>query len=106
MRWGAFVDRPCQGKMASTLPQLLKAIQAGNVGDVKRTLTYNPSLAHQKQSRDGGAPLHCAVSTGNLAIVRELLQAGATVQETDSNLEVPLHIACRQVSSILVQEIL
>lgn len=85
--------------MASTLPQLLKAIQAGSVADVKRILTYNPSLAHQKQARDGGSPLHVAAATGNLAIVRELLQAGSTVQETDSSLEVPLHIACRQVST-------
>lgn len=86
-------------KMASTLPQLLKAIQAGNAQEVKRILTYNPSLAHQKQARDGHTPLHVAAATGNLAIVRELLQAGARCQETDANLEVPLHIACRQVSS-------
>jgi ankyrin repeat protein len=85
--------------MASTLPHLLKAIQAGNAQEVKRVLTYNPSLAHQKQARDGYSPLHVAAGTGNLAIVRELVQAGARCQETDSNLEVPLHIACRQVSS-------
>jgi hypothetical protein len=69
------------------------------VQEVKRVLTYNPSLAHQKQARDGHTPLHVAAATGNLAIVRELLQAGARCQETDSNLEVPLHIACFQVSS-------
>lgn len=83
--------------MASTLPQLLRAIQAGQTQEVKRILSYNASLAHARQARDGHTPLHVASATGNLAIVRELLQGGARCQETDSNLEVPLHIAARQV---------
>lgn len=82
--------------MAATLPGLLKAIQAGSAPDVKRVLSYNPSLAHAR-SAGGRTPLHFAADTTHLSIVKELLQTGASCHEADANLEVPLHIACRQV---------
>lgn len=61
-------------------------------------LTYNPSLVNHKLSKAPGlTPLHAAAGTGDITIVRELLQNGASCHETDDNLEVPLHVACRQV---------
>lgn len=83
--------------MAYTLMQLLKAISSEDANEVKRILSFTPSLAHATHPRDGSTPLHAAALAGCLPVVRELLHAGASCQVVDTNLEVPLHVACRQV---------
>lgn len=88
--------------MATSSLQLFKAIQHDDQATVKRALHLNPALVHSKHPRHMHTPLHSAAAVGNLQLLKDLLQLGASCQACDSNSDTALHIAARQVSPILV----
>jgi ankyrin repeat protein len=49
--------------------------------------------------QDGLTPLHVAVTTGNAALVREILKNGGIFEATDNNGNNCMHLACEQVGA-------
>ena len=58
------------------------------------------------QDNHHDTPLHEACNSGNLAIVKELLNYGADVDILNDDEEVPLHMACKEGFVEIVKEIL
>lgn len=53
------------------------------------------------QMQDAWTPLHAACMHGNAELVRYLLKLGASYQAADSNGELPLHVACKEVHELI-----
>ena len=64
------------------------------------------SFIVNETEQQGNTPLHEACIHGNLAILKYLLNYGADVDAKNAVDETPLHIACREGFTKLVEEIL
>ncbi len=91
-------------------PQMLfiEAVQQGQIESVKKFISEN--MINPNQVFEGGVtPLHVAVMYNHEAIVALLIQAGAKLNEKDSNtLATPLHMAAlygrTSVAKLLIQK--
>jgi ankyrin repeat protein len=57
-------------------------------------------------TRHGWTPLHYAANSGNAALVKELLSAGAPIECDNSDGDRPMHLACRAGSAAVVKLLL
>ncbi|MGH0183887.1 UNVERIFIED_CONTAM: hypothetical protein FKN15_019196, partial [Acipenser sinensis] len=86
------------------------AVQLSNDEAVKLLLLYNanPNLANSR----GSTPIHLAVEkrnqsqSGDETIARQLLDRGASINETDFEGRTPLHIACQHGQDKVVRVLL
>ena len=62
--------------------------------DFKQFLDFFESYFHDPSVQYDFSPLHYAVRTGDLRIVKLILQSPADVNETNDSAETPLHLAC------------
>lgn len=67
-------------------------VRIGQVEKVREALKADPKLANAVD-RAGRTPLFLAVSSGNLDMVRLLVEYGAAVRVGDNNLRAPIHFA-------------
>jgi hypothetical protein len=94
----------CEGDLAEVLSKALadqealqhmfEAINRGDVPAVRHALKECPHLLTQgvRHHKSGNAPLHMACSVGSTELVKELLDAGAHIQQTDSQDRTPLKV--------------
>jgi len=71
---------------------IFSLVQSGQVEKVREALKTDPKLVHAT-GRSGLTPIFLAVSTGNLDMVRLLIENGAAVRVGDNNLRSPIHFA-------------
>lgn len=64
--------------------------EEGNVEDIHRILTENPSYDINAMNRNGSTALSIATKNGNLAIVDLLISAGADVNLPNNVIAYPL----------------
>ncbi len=67
-------------------------VQSGRTDQVEQMLKADPVLVNALDGA-GRTPLFVAVSTGNMAMARLLLDKGALVRVGDANLRAPIHFA-------------
>jgi ankyrin repeat protein len=67
-------------------------VQSGQTDEVEAMLKGNPLLVNALD-RSGRTPLFIAVSVGNVAVARLLIEKGALVRVGDANLRAPIHFA-------------
>ncbi|KAI8782408.1 rabankyrin-5 isoform X2 [Biomphalaria glabrata] len=82
------------------------AIQKADIESVLFLLSVHANVNSRTQDSQNLTPLHLAVLTGSEIIVRNLLLAGASVDERTKNCETSLHLAatkdCHTIVSILL----
>ncbi|XP_055862003.1 rabankyrin-5-like [Biomphalaria glabrata] len=82
------------------------AIQKADIESVLFLLSVHANVNSRTQDSQNLTPLHLAVLTGSEIIVRNLLLAGASVDERTKNCETALHLAatkdCHTIVSILL----
>ncbi|EQC39363.1 hypothetical protein SDRG_03566 [Saprolegnia diclina VS20] len=88
-----YLVRPA--KVDQTLTLLVRHAVEGRVDDVRAMLQRKPKLV-KAVDRFGMSALHWACYAGKLPCVTALLEAGANVQQTDTNMRNALHHACRK----------
>lgn len=93
--------------LCSALPatggEIHRAIEAGDVTLVKKILKSDPSAVNQpddNQFRD--LPIHVAAASGNIDIVRLLLEAGADIDAGDSDNSTALGVAAIRTQGEMV----
>jgi ankyrin repeat protein len=69
----------CGFSAVAMAAEIHDAVRGGDVAAVARLLKKNPKLVNLPDADKGAAPLYHAVDTGNLAMVKILLKAGAKV---------------------------
>jgi len=84
-------EKRAQARIAPPAEVLLNAIRGGRVEEVKRLLSSGVSPNHSFRSKIAqNIPLMAAVNSGNLEIVKALVNAGADVNIVDKHQETPL----------------
>jgi ankyrin repeat protein len=82
---------------ATEIAKLNYAIQKGNLEQVQKIITNNPSIINTPDEiSNGRTPLHIAALYGQIKIMLELLQHGAKIDAGDTHQETPLHLATMQ----------
>lgn len=69
------------------------AASNGHADAIRALLAANPKPALESKQEDGLTPLHCACRIGNTVVVKELLEAGASVLSVSKDGWTPLHYA-------------
>jgi ankyrin repeat protein len=72
------------------------AAAMGDARSTSRLLKAAPALALQPSLPEGLYPLHEAASSGSVAILRQLLQAGAKIDARATDGTAAVHIACQR----------
>lgn len=86
---------------------LLKAIRAGNLGEVRAALDAGAPAEQAEDQGDPGLPMGMACFMGHVDIVRELFQRGARVNLPDNSAPTsPLAMALRGKRSEVVRTLL
>jgi hypothetical protein len=104
--WTAGLDVPAEG-IRSALPitpryaTIDEAIARGDVADVRRHLALDPQRVHRGKN-PALAPLHQAILRNHAEIARELVEAGANVDQPDGGQRTPLHLAVERNNAELV----
>ncbi len=79
---------------ASRAAEIHGAVAAGDRARVEALLRTDPALVRlRSDNRDAELPLHVAAGTGDVAMVRLLVEAGAEVDGLDVDESTPLHVA-------------
>lgn len=74
---------------------LKEAVASGNIPIAANFMNQtNTSINHIVDPDDGSSLLHIAVHNEQTAMAAYLIERGADVNITDSDLQTPLHIAC------------
>jgi uncharacterized protein len=93
-------------KPARPTVNLHRAVQIGNLDQIRRHILWHTNL--EQTDASGDRPLHLAARAGQVDIVRELAQAGASLSVPDAAGYTPLELALMngrtQVAAILVRE--
>ena len=75
--------------------EIHQAIAAGDAARVAELIRANPQVVHELDTnRTQDHPIHSVASSGNVAIARLLLDAGALLEAEDADGSTPLHDAC------------
>lgn len=82
------ISIPCFGQGQD----IFSLVQSGQTDLVREALKTDPKLVNAVD-RAGRTPIYLAVSTGNLDMVRLLVDNGAAVRIGDNNLRAPIHFA-------------
>jgi uncharacterized protein len=94
------------GRSAPPTIALSRAVQLGNLEQIRRHIDYRSDL--DQTDANGDAPLHVAVRAGQVAIVRELVDHGASLVTVDGRGRRPLDLALiqgkTQVATLLVEQ--
>ena len=104
----ACVCRPFQAAVEVLNPALYHFSKAGDVGAVRR-LVLKPAVRASLDAAHGylrETALHAAVQTGQTAIVRRLIAAGASVDAGNVRMETPLMRACQYGQAAVVDLLL
>jgi len=88
---GGFASR-AEHQDSGRRPDIFSLVQGGQLEIVREALKTDPKLANAVD-RAGRTPICLAVSTGNLDMVRLLIENGAAVRVGDNNLRAPIHFA-------------
>ena len=84
---------------------MIKAAKNGSVDAVSSLLAMDPSLIDSRDS-DGSSPLHCAAWKGQLEVARALLDAGANIEDQNTNEHwggTPLHAAAHGNQKLIAE---
>jgi Ankyrin repeats (3 copies)/Sel1 repeat len=85
----------CQGSLGQTgaLDDLLRAAGEGNAARVRQIVGGEPGLARADFEGSASGPVRAAAKSGNVEVVRMLIEAGANPRERDAYGNTPLHEA-------------
>jgi ankyrin repeat protein len=87
--------------------EIHRAVAAGDRTGVEALLKADPSLVRvPAATRDAELPLHIAAQTGDVAMTRLLLDAGAEVDGLDVDESTPLHVAALRRKAPVVRLLL
>jgi len=86
--WTLWMSSRCFGQP----PEFFGLVQSGQADKVEAMLKADPLLVNATD-RAGRTPLFIAVSAGNVAMARLLIDRGALVRVGDANLRAPIHFA-------------
>jgi ankyrin repeat protein len=86
---------------------LCDAAYRGNLVELQRLIDQNANVNAARQSDTyKRTALHASILSGNEQVVQFLLDRHANVQVVDTELETPLHVACRFGKSAMVRLLL
>jgi ankyrin repeat protein len=87
---------------------ILKAAKSGDAATITALLKKDKALLNARD-KDGSTPLHCAAWKGHVAVVEVLLDAGANINDVNTNTHwgtTPLHAAAhgnqKDVAAVLI----
>eukprot|EP00929_Paragymnodinium_shiwhaense_P112571 TRINITY_DN80819_c0_g1_i1.p1 TRINITY_DN80819_c0_g1~~TRINITY_DN80819_c0_g1_i1.p1 ORF type:complete len:373 (-),score=57.26 TRINITY_DN80819_c0_g1_i1:194-1312(-) len=87
--------------------EIVRRVTTGDMCTVLQVLNaYPDQISATLIDPDGSSPLHLTARGGHLALVRELLKRGASVNALDAKKRTPLHVACEEIHADLALELL
>lgn len=87
--WGSFASM-------TFAADIHEAAKNGNLIRIEEILKANPDLVNEKDTAQGGTPLHYASGFGQIVVVKFLIERGADVNIHSKNGSTPLHVAVEQ----------
>ena len=89
-------------------PKIFSVVRSLDCVSLRNLIRQDPTIVNQPRSADGFTPLHIAVCTNNLAIVRELLTYGAAPNKISYTDCTPLDLALKTADTkpLIVKELI
>ncbi len=92
----------------STEPKIFSVVRSLDCKSLKNLIRKDPTIINEHRSVDGFTPLHTAIYTNSLAVVRELLISGASPNNISYTFCTPLDLALKTADTdpLIIKELI